>query len=138
MSEQVQMELSRIIISENSDQQLIVLKEKNGERSFPIVIGTYEAAAIDRGVKELRTPRPLTHDLLSNVLDSLGVELVRIVISDLRRNTFYAKLVLQRNGETIEVDSRPSDAIALAVVRNAPIFVEEKVLREAAKPSPFE
>ena len=129
----IQMELSRIIICDTSDQQVIVLKEKDGTRNFPIRIGTFEAGAIDRGVKELRTSRPLTHDLLSNVLDSLGVELERIVVSDLRRGTFYAKLILQRDGEVIEVDSRPSDAIALAVVRNTPIFVMEKVLQEVLK-----
>ena len=138
MGDSVRMELSRIIISETSEQQVIVLKEKDGSRSFPIVIGTYEAAAIDRGVKDLRTPRPLTHDLLSNILDGLGAELERVVVYDLRRNTFYAKLILQRNGETIEIDSRPSDAIALAVVRNAPIFVNEKVLRDISKPDPFD
>jgi len=134
----VEMELSRIIISENSDSQVIELKEKDGSRSFPIVVGTYEADAIRRGVNDMRMPRPLTHDLLSNVIDNLGVQLERIVICDLRRNTFYAKLILMRKDEVVEVDSRPSDAIALAVARGTPIYVEETVLAGACKTNPFE
>ena len=124
----VRMDLSRIIITETNDQQIIVLKERDGQRAFPIVIGIYEATAIDRGVKEIRAERPLTHDLVRNIIEALGAELTRIVINDLRDNTFFARLVLTRNGKTVDVDSRPSDAIALAVQRNTPIFVEEKVL----------
>ena len=127
----VQMELRRIMITETSDQQVIVLKEKGGVREFPILIGIYEATAIDRGVKSIQTPRPLTHDLLHSVLRSLNAELERIVINDLRDSTFHAKLVIRQNGETIEVDSRPSDAIALAVQDGTPIFAEEAVLDEA-------
>jgi uncharacterized protein len=134
----IQMELSRIIICDTSDQQVIVLKEKDGSRNFPIRIGTFEASAIDRGVKELRTSRPLTHDLISNLLDALGVELERVIVSDLRRGTFYAKLLLRRDGEIFEVDSRPSDAIALAVVRNTPIFVVAKVLTDVLKSDSLE
>ena len=124
----VRMDLSRIIITETSEQQIIVLKEHDGQRAFPIVIGLYEASAIDRGVKEIRAERPLTHDLVRNIIEALGAELTRIIINDLRDNTFFARLVLTRNGKTVDVDSRPSDAIALAVQRNTPIFVEEKVL----------
>ena len=134
----VEMELSRIIISENSDSQVIELKEKDGSRSFPIVIGTCEADAIRRGVNDMRMPRPLTHDLLSNVIEDLGARLERVVVCDLRRNTFYAKLILTRKDEVVEVDSRPSDAIALAVGRGTPIYVEEKVLVNACKTNPFE
>ncbi len=130
----IEVELSRIIITETSDSQVIVLKEKEGHRTFPIVIGIYEATAIDRGIKEIRTPRPLTHDLLLSVLKGLGAKLERIVITDLRNNTFYAKLILQNNARTIEIDSRPSDAIALAVQESSPIFVEEKVIDEACAP----
>ena len=129
----IEVELSRIIINERSDQQVIVLKEKGGDRAFPILIGIYEATAIDRGIKEYRAPRPLTHDLIGMILRGLEVRLSRITITDLRSGTFYAKLVLVQNGKTVEVDARPSDAIALAVQFSAPIFVEEKVIEEVLK-----
>lgn len=129
----IQMELSKIMISETNDHQIIILKEKDGQRSFPIVIGLHEAWAIDRAVKEIPTPRPLTHDLLYNVITGLSAGILRIIINDLKNNTFYAKLILQRNSECVEIDSRPSDAIALAMQKNTPIFVEEKVLDEVCK-----
>ena len=126
----VEMQLSRIVIRETSDQQCIYLREKGGERQFPIVIGIFEAWAIDRRVRDRRTPRPMTHDLLAAVIRELGAGLERVVISDLRDNTFYARLVLRpaRGDEPVEVDARPSDAIALAVQLDTPIFVEETVL----------
>lgn len=126
----VEMELKRIMITETSEQQVIVLKEKGGVREFPILIGIYEATAIDRGVKQIPTPRPLTHDLIGAVIQSFDAKLERIVINDLRDGTFYARLVIARDAGPMEVDSRPSDAIALAVHEGAPIFVEEKVLEE--------
>lgn len=129
----VPMELSKIIITETSDHQIIVLKEREGQRSFPIVIGIHEAWAIDRAVKGITTPRPLTHDLISNIIEGLNAGVVRIVINDLKNNTFYAKIVLQQNSSTVEIDSRPSDAIALAMQRNTPIFVAKKVLEEVCK-----
>jgi hypothetical protein len=129
------MELSRIIISETNDEQVIVLKEINGERAFPIVIGIWEAVAIDRNLKGKKTPRPMTHDLLENVIQGLDSKLERIVVTELRDRTFYAKLVLRRNGKAVEIDSRPSDAIALAVQMRAPIYVEESVLEEVT-PAP--
>ncbi len=124
----VEMELAKILIAETTDYQVIWLRERGGQRIFPILIGIVEAAAIDRKVRDIRTPRPLTHDLLSSVITSLGARLERIVISALRDNTFYAKLILQCNGNTVEVDSRPSDAVAVATRLDAPIFVEEEVL----------
>jgi uncharacterized protein len=133
----VRMDLARVIINEGSQNQVIVLKEREGQRSFPILIGISEAAAIDRAINDRRTPRPMTHDLINNVLQNLGVELERIVVNDMREGTFFAKLVLERNGESVEVDSRPSDAIALAVVRNAPVYVEEKVLAQVCKADDF-
>lgn len=134
----VEVELSRIIINERSDQQVIVLKEKNGQRAFPILIGIYEATAIDRGIKEYRTPRPLTHDLIALILKSLEVRLDRIIVTDLRNQTFYAKLILARGADEVEVDSRPSDAIALAVQLGARIFVEENVLDRVIREQPEE
>jgi bifunctional DNase/RNase len=127
------MELSKIIITETSDHQIIVLKERGGQRSFPIVIGLNEAWAIDRAVKGITTPRPLTHDLIGNVIECLNAGVIRVVINDLRNNTFYAKIVLQQNGSTVEIDSRPSDAIALAMQKNTPIFVANKVVEEICK-----
>jgi uncharacterized protein len=127
----VQMDLRRIIISEIHEQQIILLREVDGERNFSIMIGFFEATSIDRRVKKLLSPRPLTHDLVANVVDSLGGELRDIYISELRDHTYYAKLRIRMNGEIVEVDCRPSDAIAIAVTANVPIYVSEDVLEEA-------
>jgi uncharacterized protein len=127
---EVQMELKRIIISEVHDQQVIMLKEVEGDRSFPIVIGIFEATSIDRRVKGMPSPRPLTHDLVSSVIDNLGGELRDIFISELREHTYYAKLRIRMNGEMVEVDSRPSDAIALAVTAKVPIYVADDIIEE--------
>ena len=124
------MELKRIIISEIHEQQVITLKEVDGDRSFPIVIGIFEATSIDRRVKGISNPRPLTHDLVASVIDSMGGELQDIFISDLREHTYFAKLRVRHEGELIEVDCRPSDAIALAVTAKVPIYVAEDVLGE--------
>ena len=127
---EVQMELSKIIITETSDQQIIVLREKFGERSFPIVIGIFEATSIDRRVKGMPSPRPLTHDLVASVIENMGGDLQDIYISELRDHTYFAKLRIRNSGELIEVDCRPSDAIALAVTAKVPIYVAEDVLGE--------
>ncbi len=126
----VQMELKRIIISEIHDQQVIMLKEAEGERSFPIVIGIFEATSIDRRVKGMPSPRPLTHDLVASVIEHMGGELQDIFISELRDHTYFAKLRIRLNGELVDVDCRPSDAIALAVTAKVPIYVSEEVLQE--------
>src|SRR5262245_66561587 len=105
----IQMELRRIIISELDDHQVIILKEAEGERAFPIVIGIFEATSIDRRVKGLPSPRPLTHDLIANVVDQMGGELQDIYISELRDHTYYAKLRIRHEGELIEIDCRPTD-----------------------------
>lgn len=130
---EIRMDLAQIVISETRDTQIIVLRERNGTRTLPIVIGLTEAVAIDRRVKGLQLQRPLTHDLLANVIEALGGELEKIVINDLHEHTFYAKLVIRQHGELIEVDSRPSDAIALGVADEIPIYVEDHVLRAAAQ-----
>ncbi len=126
----VQMELKRIIISEIHEQQIIVLKEVEGDRNFSIMIGIFEATSIDRRVKKMESPRPLTHDLVVNAVEQMGGEISDVYISELRDHTYYAKLRVKHNGELIEVDSRPSDAIALAVTANVPIYVAEDVLDE--------
>ena len=129
----VQMELVRIIISEINDQQVIYLKEVGGDRQFPILIGIFEATSIDRRVKKLASPRPLTHDLVVNTIEALGGELRDIYISELRDHTYYAKLRIRHEGELVEVDSRPSDAIAVAVTVDVPIFVAEDILDEVGQ-----
>ena len=139
MANEVEMELSRILIQENSDQQLIFLKERYGERSFPIVIGTAEALAIDRRLKGIQSPRPLAHDLIFNVIKGLDAQLERIVVCDLRQimvndrpaYTYFALLIIRQGEQIIEIDSRPSDAVALGVVNDTPIFCAEHVLEEA-------
>ena len=129
----VVMELARIIISEMQDQQIIVLKEVTGERQFPIVIGSGEAYAIDRRLKGLQTPRPLTHDLLANVIEELGGELEAIEINNLKDGTFFARLVIRQDGKPVRIDCRPSDAIALGIASNVQILVAEHVLDEAGQ-----
>jgi bifunctional DNase/RNase len=124
----VRMELSRIFIREMTDMQIIELTEVDGDRTFPIVIGLPEAFAIERRLKGIEIPRPQTHDLLASVIDHLGGTLKEIVVNDLVDGTFYAKLIIDLDGEDIEVDSRPSDAIALGVAENVPIYVAEQVL----------
>jgi len=130
---ETQVELSRIIINETSDQQIIVLKERNGHRSFPIVIGIVEIFAIDRRLKGIKPPRPMTHDLLDSVIENLGANVEKIVINDLRNHTFYAKIYLSSNGGSVQVDSRPSDAIALGVASGAPIYVAEHVFDKTSQ-----
>lgn len=125
------MELSRIIISEINDQQVVYLREVDGDRSFPILIGIFEATSINRRLTAPPPPRPLTHDLLRNVISELGASLQDIVVTRMEDHTYYAELRVRRaDGELIAVDSRPSDAIALAVHHDPvlPIYVEEDVL----------
>jgi len=133
----VEVQLSRIVIRETTDQQRIYLREKGGTRQFPIVIGIHEAVAIDRKVRDRAPPRPMTHDLLAALVTALGGTLQRVVISELKQNTFFARLDLETSdGDEVEVDARPSDAIALATHLGAPIFVAEDVLDEVlASPS---
>ena len=127
----IQMELRRIIISELDAHQIVILKEVEGERNFPIVIGIFEATSIDRRVKGDQSPRPLTHDLIISVVEQLGGEIQDIVISDLKEHTYFAKLRVRKDGELTEIDCRPSDAIAVAVASRVPIYVNEEVLGEA-------
>lgn len=139
----VEMELSRVLIAEFTGDQLIFLREKSGQRTFPIVIGTNEALAINRRLHGEKTARPLTHELLESVMVALGGKLEKIVIEDLRyltpddpRQTFIATLHIRQGEKVVEVDSRPSDAIALGASLTAPIFVAESVLESVLKDSP--
>jgi uncharacterized protein len=123
----VEVELSRIIIDEASDQQVIVLKEKNGPRSLPIIIGIVEIMAIERRLKRMVTARPLTHDLLNNVIESLGADIEKVVVRDIKNHTYYATIFLKVDGKKVEIDSRPSDAIALTAASTIPLYVAEHV-----------
>lgn len=128
----VLMELSRILISEMEPLQIIELREVDGERKFPILIGINEAEAIKRRFQGSTIKRPLTHELLASVIEHLGASLDSIVVNDLSDSTFFAKLILtDASGERVEVDSRPSDAIALGIANDVPIYVEEHVLEQA-------
>ncbi len=129
----VECRLAKVVMSENHERQAVVLEEKDGSRRFPILIGFFEVLAIHRFVNNEVPPRPLTHELIGNICRGLGVTIERVVINDLREMTFFARLVLKQNGKTFDVDSRPSDAIALAVQMDAPIFVEEEVIQKASQ-----
>ena len=129
----IEVELSRIIINERSDHQIIILKERQGERSFPIGIGIMEIWAIDRRLKGIKAPRPMTHDLLGDILENMGAKLEKVVINDLRNHTFYALLHIRFNGRIVQVDSRPSDAIALGIATSTPIYVAEEVFDQVCQ-----
>lgn len=127
----VEMELNKIIINEKRHEQIIVLKEKDGQRRLPIVIGLLEATAIKMKLGGVDTPRPMTHDLLKAVIEGLGASLEKIVVDKLEDNTFHAKLLINTGDSQVKyIDARPSDSIALAVRMKVPIFVEEEVLKK--------
>ena len=129
----IPVELSRIVIQETSEQQYIYITETDGKRSFPIVIGIFEALEINRKVSDKRSMRPMTHDLVRLVIEALGGRLDKVVISDLREGTFYANLYIEQDGKEVLVDCRPSDSIALAAALRVPIFVEEHVMDQVGK-----
>ncbi len=110
----------------------VILKEIKGERTLPIIIGEYEAQSIALGLEKIKPPRPITHDLTLSMLDSLTAEIEKIAVTELKNNTYYAIIYIRRNSTLYEIDSRPSDAIALAVRKNIPIFVAEEVMEKGA------
>ena len=129
----IKMELARIIIDEKRQDQVIVLKEKDGERHLPIVIGFMEASSIKIKLTGMEVPRPMTHDLVIRIIESFGGQLERVIIDNLVNNTFHAKLELKtKEGEAKFIDARPSDSIALAVRSKIPIFVADIVLEKSA------
>ena len=129
----VQMEVSRIRIDERRGEQVVVLKEREGNRFLPIIIGISEVTAIKMKISGIEPPRPLTHDLLRNTISQLGARLERVVITQLEFNTFFATLVLRsQDGRVHEVDARPSDSIAVALRADALIYVAEEVLKQVA------
>ena len=128
----VKCELSKVVMSESQDRQVIILQEADGGRKLPIIIGLFEVFAIHRFLNNEPPPRPLTHELVGNIFEAMNATVEKVVVNDLKDMTFYARLFISKDGETYEVDSRPSDGIALAVQADAPIYVEEAVLNEAA------
>jgi bifunctional DNase/RNase len=128
----VEVSIDSIRVSLMSQHRIVILKDVDSERFLPIWIGPFEAEAITVSLQELEVARPLTHDLLRNVLQALGADVLQIRITELREDVFYARIVLRFNGKEIEIDSRPSDALNVAVRTHARIFVDESVMQEAA------
>jgi bifunctional DNase/RNase len=125
------MTIKGLMVDPITNMPIIILRDKDGQRVLPIWVGVFEANAIALQIENVTTPRPMTHDLLKNVIQDLRGRIEKIVVSDLKENTFYALIYLTVGGEVMAVDARPSDAIALALRARAPIFVEEKVIDHA-------
>jgi uncharacterized protein len=128
---QIEMNIKGLMIDPITNMPIIILRDQEGQRILPIWVGVFEANAIALQIENVQTPRPMTHDLLKNILDDLSARVERIVVTELKENTFYALIHLRTNGHSIEVDARPSDAIALALRTRSPIFVEEEVIQNA-------
>lgn len=128
---QIEMQIKGLMVDPVTNMPIVILKDASESRVLPIWVGIFEANAIALKVEEIATPRPMTHDLLCNLLEALGAKVEKIVVSDLRDNTYYALLHLLVGGRSVAVDARPSDALALALRTGAPIFVEEAVLDSA-------
>jgi len=127
----IEVTIDSIRVSLMSQNRIVVLREEDGERFLPIWIGPFEADSITMQLQGMEVHRPLTHDLLKNVIETLGAEVRHILISGLERNTYFARIILDVDGDSVEIDSRPSDAIALAVRVSAPIYVTEEVMEQA-------
>jgi hypothetical protein len=128
----VKMTIKGLMMDPVSNMPIIVLRDPEGDAVLPIWVGIFEANAIAMQIEKIASPRPMTHDLLRNVIETLRARIDRVVITDLKDNTFFALIHLDRNGESVVIDSRPSDAMALAIRADAPIFVEEAVLRRSS------
>jgi uncharacterized protein len=128
---QIEMTIKGLMVDPITNMPIIILRDKDGQRVLPIWVGMFEANAIALQIENVPTPRPMTHDLLRNVIHDLKADVLKIVVSDLKENTFYALIHLEMNGERVAVDARPSDAIALALRARAPIYVEDRVIDNA-------
>ncbi len=128
---EVEMKIRGLMMDPVTNMPIVILKDVKGAAVLPIWVGIYEANAIALEIEKVTTPRPMTHDLIKNVLLGLDTRVSKVVVSDLREDTFYAVITLERNGQVITIDSRPSDALALALRVDCPIFVEEEVLKNS-------
>ena len=131
----IEMSIKGLMVDPITNTPIVILRDKDGQRVLPIWVGIFEANAIALQIENVTTLRPMTHDLLKNIIQDLSATVQKIVVSDLQENTFYAQIYLLLNGETLAIDARPSDAIALALRTRAPIFVEDAVIANA---KPFE
>lgn len=127
----IEMKVKGLTLDPLTNMPIVILKDKDGEKDLPIWVGIFEANAIALEIEKVPTPRPMTHDLIKNILEGLKAKVIKIIVSDLKDNTFYATIALSLNGTEVNIDSRPSDAIALALRVKSPIFVTKKVLKEA-------
>jgi uncharacterized protein len=128
---QIEMSIKGLMVDPITNTPIVILRDKDGQKVLPIWVGIFEANAIALQIENIATPRPMTHDLLRNVIHDLKAEVLKIVVCDLQENTFYALIYLEMNGGTVAIDARPSDAIALALRTRAPIFVEDTVIDNA-------
>ena len=128
---QIEMSIKGLMVDPVTNTPIVILRDKDGQKVLPIWVGIFEANAIALQIENIATPRPMTHDLLRNVIHDLKAEVLKIVVCDLQENTFYALIYLELNGGTVAIDARPSDAIALALRTRAPIFVEDTVIDNA-------
>jgi len=128
---QIEMSIKGLMVDPVSNMPIVILRDKDGAKTLPIWVGMFEANAIALQIENISTPRPMTHDLLRNVIHDLKASVQKIVVCDLQDSTFYALIYLTLNGEIVAIDARPSDAIALALRTRAPIFVEETVIDNA-------
>lgn len=128
---ELEVKIRGLMMDPVTNMPVVVLKETQGPGVLPIWVGVYEANAIALEIEKVQTPRPMTHDLLKNVLNGLNVHVQKVVVSDLRDDTFYALIWMEREGQMISMDSRPSDALALALRLDCPIFVEDQVLKSS-------
>jgi uncharacterized protein len=128
---EVEMTIRGLMLDPVTNSPIVILKDVSSEAVLPIWVGVYEANAIALEIEKVSTPRPMTHDLIKNVLTGLETQVHKVVVTELREDTFYAVIWLERSGEVISIDSRPSDALALALRMDCPIFVEELVLKNS-------
>ena len=131
MSLEIEVKIRGLMMDPVTNMPIVILKDIGGDSILPIWVGVYEANAIALEIEKVQTPRPMTHDLIKNVLVGLHTVVKKVVVTELKEDTFYALIWLERNGSTITIDSRPSDALALALRTDAPIFVEEDVLKSS-------
>ena len=128
---QIEMNIKGLMVDPITNMPIVILRDKDGQKVLPIWVGIFEANAIALQIENISTPRPMTHDLLRNVITDLKASVQKVVVCDLQENTFYALIYLTLNGDTLAIDARPSDAIALALRTRAPIFVEDSVIDHA-------